>query len=215
MIYMSTHENIRNDIYVNTWKYKKCRGSYNMQCCCYSEVQKAESQETMSMRQDSSADGSQENNGCMLDSRSTARISVREWARRVSQIPQWVTKLTVSTEWDLLVRAMKILRCRWRWQPKCYDVDDDCYKDVRRHWRCVSEHFLEQWSGPRQGRAIVLLVDTSKAVQEQQRSTGYGASKRERAWSASGVWCLLEGTVTAGQVDLRSATGASWCARWQ
>ena len=59
-----------------------------MQCCCYSEVQKAESQETMSMRQDSLADGPQENNGCTLDSRSTARISVREWARRVSQIPR-------------------------------------------------------------------------------------------------------------------------------
>ena len=59
-----------------------------MQCCCYSEVQKAESQETMSMRQDSLADGLQENNGCTLDYRSTARISVREWARRVSQIPR-------------------------------------------------------------------------------------------------------------------------------
>ena len=59
-----------------------------MQCCCYSEVQKAESQETMSMRQDSSADGPQEDNGCALDSRSMAHISVREWARRVSQIPR-------------------------------------------------------------------------------------------------------------------------------
>ena len=39
-----------------------------MQCCCYSEVPKAESQETMSMRQDSVADGPQENNGCLLDS---------------------------------------------------------------------------------------------------------------------------------------------------
>ena len=58
-----------------------------MQCCCYSEVQKAESQETMSMRQDSLADGPQENNGCTLDSHSMAPICVREWARRVSQIP--------------------------------------------------------------------------------------------------------------------------------
>ena len=49
-----------------------------MQCCCYSEVQKAESQETMSMSQDSVADGSQENNGCLLDSRSMACISVQE-----------------------------------------------------------------------------------------------------------------------------------------
>ena len=47
-----------------------------MQCCCYNEVQNAESQETMSMRQDSLADGPQENNGCTLDSRSTA-----QWAR--------------------------------------------------------------------------------------------------------------------------------------
>ena len=29
-------------------------------------------------------------------------------------------------------------------------------------------------SGPCQVRAVVLLVDTSKAVQEQQRSTGHG-----------------------------------------
>ena len=164
----------------------------------------------MSMRQDSVADGVQENNGCMLDSRSTAHINVREWARRVSRIPQWVTKLTVSTEWDLLVTTIKILRCLWCWQPKCCDVDDDGNKGVRRHWWCISEHFLEQWSGPRQGRAAALLVDTSKAVQEQQRSTGYGASKRGQAWFVSGVWCLLEGTVTAGQADLRSAPGASW-----
>ena len=88
MIYMSTHENIRNYIYVNTQKYKKWRCSQNMQCCCYSEVKKAESQEPMSMRQDSVADGPQENNGCSLDSRSTARISVQELARRVSQIPR-------------------------------------------------------------------------------------------------------------------------------
>ena len=59
-----------------------------MQCCCYSVVQKAESQETMSMRQDSVADGPEENNGCSLDSRSTARISLQEWARRVLQIPR-------------------------------------------------------------------------------------------------------------------------------
>ena len=59
-----------------------------MQCCCYSEVRKAESQETMSMRQDSVGDGPQENNGCSLDSHSTAPISVQEWARRASQIQQ-------------------------------------------------------------------------------------------------------------------------------
>ena len=55
-----------------------------MQCCCCSEVQNAKSQETMSMRQDGVADGPQENNGCSLDSRFTARISVQEWGRRVS-----------------------------------------------------------------------------------------------------------------------------------
>ena len=49
-----------------------------MQCCCYSEAQKAESQETMSMKQESVADGPQEYNCCSLDSRSTARISVQE-----------------------------------------------------------------------------------------------------------------------------------------
>ena len=59
-----------------------------MQCYCYSEVQKAKSQKTMSMRQDSVADGSQENNGCSLDSHSMASISVQEWARRVLQIPR-------------------------------------------------------------------------------------------------------------------------------
>ena len=82
-----------------------------MQYCCYSEVQKADSQETMSMRQDSVADGPQENNGCSLESRSTARISVQEWARRASQIPRWVTKLTVSTEWDLFSRMGKFSVC--------------------------------------------------------------------------------------------------------
>ena len=41
-----------------------------MQCCCYSEVQKAERQETISMKQDSVAHGPREINGCSLDSRS-------------------------------------------------------------------------------------------------------------------------------------------------
>ena len=80
-------------------------------------------------------------------------------------------------------------------------------KLLRRHCQCVSEHVLEQWSGPHQGKeelpsswwtqarwyrnssgrlgmgppgkqiAAVLLVDTSKAVQEQQRSTGHGTSR--------------------------------------
>ena len=53
-------------------------------------------------------------------------------------------------------------------------------KMLRRHRQCISEHILEQWSGPRQGRAAVLLVDTSKVVQEQQRSTGNGSSRNKQ-----------------------------------
>ena len=140
---MSTHENIRYDIYVNIWKYKKWRGSHNMQCCCTVRCKRPRARRqclwgrtvwlmarkrTMAVRLTLAPQ-----HVLVGEYRNTLGERLR-YSRRVSQIPRWVTKLTVSTERDLFVRAIKILRCRWRWQSKCCDVDDDGNKDVRRHW---------------------------------------------------------------------------------
>ena len=47
----------------------------------------AESQKTMLLSRDSVADGPSENTGCTLDSRSTARINVQEFASESNANP--------------------------------------------------------------------------------------------------------------------------------
>ena len=57
----------------------------------------------------------------------------------------------------------------------------------------------------RQGRAAVLLVDTSKAVQEQQRSTGHGnLQEKQLLLSEARTRAAGGGKVKTGEEELLS-----------
>ena len=61
--------------------YKIREVSHNMQCCCYGEVQRGlRARRQCLLGKDSVVKDPCENEVCSLDSRSTARINVHEWA---------------------------------------------------------------------------------------------------------------------------------------
>ena len=88
-----------------------------MQCCCYSEVQRGlRARRQCLLGKDSVVEYPSENKVCTLHSRSTARINVHEWALESVANPT-VTKLTISTDWDLFRSTGEYARlhlCLWQ-----------------------------------------------------------------------------------------------------
>ena len=61
--------------------YKSREGSHNMQCCCYGEVQRGlRARRQCLLGKDSVVEDPSEKKVCLLDSHSTTRINVHEWA---------------------------------------------------------------------------------------------------------------------------------------
>ena len=61
--------------------YKNREGSHNIQCCCLGEEQRGlRARRQCLLGKDSVVEDTSENKVCSLDSCSTARINVPEWA---------------------------------------------------------------------------------------------------------------------------------------
>ena len=71
-------------------------------------AERSESQETVSIGPGQCGWGPEWEQWLLAYSRSTAHINVHEWAFRVSQIPRWVTTITMSNEWDLFSTYGKV-----------------------------------------------------------------------------------------------------------
>ena len=81
------------------------KGSRNMQCCYYSELQRGlRARRQCLLDKDSVGEDPSENKDCSHHSCSTALINVLEWASESVVNPMLSNLVTISSEWDLISR---------------------------------------------------------------------------------------------------------------